>query len=466
MEPGEPTNTRRLSCVLLCEPRVLHRPQTQVSIGECRCLIAMTFDASRLGLRPQTLVHGTRVVTHLIIAVILMVIGVWDQPTGRILVIFVSGVFFWSVIELMRGTRLDVVGTVIDILTPSLVAIVTGLNPFSIHLIVASQVSGAFLVARSKAAATIGAAGLAGLVAVFLLDPTAPLVELTVTGHRVAETGLLVLGVLTIATILSILGRRMWEIRRHLAESAESQREIAETQRHFLSMVSHEVRTPLTSIVGFADVLADSGDLAHDQVSEFSGVIRLQDTHLTRLIDDVLVVLRADTGRLNVEMKPTSIRDVLQRVELSVLVEPPKRLVIEADDLMANTDPDRLFQVIRNLVENACKYGGDTIVVGAHRSGSHVCLTVRDDGEGIPVDQIEEAFGEYVQLHQWAAASKDGFGLGLPIVKHLIEAMGGTIRYDPDGGAGPGFVFEFPALDRMTSPGSAVTESVGEHSRA
>jgi signal transduction histidine kinase len=392
-------------------------------------------------------VYATTAFAYLAEAGLLVVAGAGQQLLGILVLVFLVASGLWASRQLKRGSVLTVSRGVVDVLTPSLLALIAGFNPMAVHLFVGAYLGAVFLVARPKEAATIGGVGLLGILATMILQPLPSPVHLTETGSQAVEIGMVVIGIVASGSMLTMLGRRMWEIRRRLADAADTQREVAETRRRFISMVSHELRTPLASIQGFAELLVAHEYYSGDEITEFSSFIRQQAAHLARLVDDVLVVLRVDAGQLGVEIKPTPIAEILQRVELSVAVAPPKRLVVDAADLVACTDGDRLYQILRNLVENACKYGGDNVTVTVQRHGARVRLAVMDDGPGIPADQVESAFDEYVQLHERATDDQTGFGLGLPIVKRLTEATAGTIRYVRAEDGDSGFVLEFPTCE-------------------
>jgi len=205
--------------------------------------------------------------------------------------------------------------------------------------------------------------------------------------------------------------------------------------------VNHELRAPLIAISGYADVLrATRSELSADETDEFLEIIARQSQHLSRLVDDILVLLRLEAGRLTVSMCAVAVDDIVTNVEQSVDVPRDRHLRRRIEGgLMVTADPDRLFQVLRNLVENAIKYGGPQIQVVARRVGEMIRIEVLDDGAGIPADRVDELFEEYTRLE-----SPRGLGLGLSIVKLLIEAMGGTIGYEGAADGTAGFVLMLP----------------------
>ncbi|HDH03288.1 MAG TPA: ATP-binding protein [Actinobacteria bacterium] len=123
-------------------------------------------------------------------------------------------------------------------------------------------------------------------------------------------------------------------------------------------------------------------------------------------------------------------------------------MIVADRETWISGDPDRVFQIFRNLIENANKYGGDEIRAKVTRSADRVRVQVWDDGPGIPGALIEAAFSEYVQVHDPADSEQSGFGLGLSIVKKLADAMGASVEYRLPVGDSGGFLVEFLASER------------------
>jgi signal transduction histidine kinase len=253
------------------------------------------------------------------------------------------------------------------------------------------------------------------------------------------------MGLMLGSIVLFGMSRHMWRLNQRLAKAAATERENAVLQQRFMSMVNHELRTPLTGIRGFAELLRESGaDLSREDATEFVDAIWTESGHLSRLVDDVLVVLRLEAGGLPVSLQPVDAGAVARAVAGAVPIPTDRELTMDLPDpLWVRADPDRLFQVLRNLVENAVKYGGMRISVGGAAAEDRSRIEVSDDGEGIPDDRLEDAFSEFVQLK--AADSGRGFGLGLSIVRHLVDAQGGTLSYRKGSLGGACFSVELPA---------------------
>jgi PAS domain S-box-containing protein len=217
----------------------------------------------------------------------------------------------------------------------------------------------------------------------------------------------------------------------------------------FLAMLSHELRNPLAPIATAIQVMRLRGaDLPE------LGTLERQTAHLTRLVDDLLDVSRITRGRIELRRRNTEIGDaVLRAMEMaSPLLEPrAHRVSIEGvprQGLVVDGDPDRLAQVVFNLLSNAAKYSEprSAITVRAWRETDRVRLSVRDEGAGIAPQMIDRVFDMFVQQEQTLARSEGGLGLGLTIVRSLVEMHGGRVMVrSPGVGRGSEFTVDLPA---------------------
>jgi signal transduction histidine kinase len=222
---------------------------------------------------------------------------------------------------------------------------------------------------------------------------------------------------------------------------AEARRRADNESAALLTTVAHELRSPLTGVKGFSSTLLRNWDrFTDDQKRLMLEAIEADADRLTRLITELLDASRINVGRLTVHAQPLDLRPRLEaQVERRVVAGADRDsfLVDVPDDLGPLwADPDRLEQVVDNLVENAVRHGGGLVLVTAERSvlGERpaVDLVVRDDGPGIAPEHRELVFSRF-----WQAGTKHGTGLGLYLVRGLVEAHGGVIRVEdaPGGGA-------------------------------
>jgi signal transduction histidine kinase len=244
-----------------------------------------------------------------------------------------------------------------------------------------------------------------------------------------------------------------WSLRRvRQAEHKEAiarleAEEVAHIKNDFVSMVSHELRTPLTSIAGFAQTLAtDWKGLTTTEVDEFLGYIAKQSQYLGDLVEDVLVIPRLEAGRLRFRPEVFDLGGLVQ--DVAVMLFPTgggrEAAVSLPVGVRMHADPKRVQQVIRNLLENARKYGGDQVLIEGLAHGEQYVLVVSDNGPGVPDDAANTIFEHFEQLSKGDSRSSSGIGLGLPIARRLARAMGGDVWYERRFPTGSRFCFALP----------------------
>ena len=208
-------------------------------------------------------------------------------------------------------------------------------------------------------------------------------------------------------------------------------------ERQFLLSVSHDLRTPLTSIRGYAEALAEG---RAPEPSHAASIILSEARRLERLVGDLLELARLDARRFSLDVRRTNAAEVTADtaegfrpaaakagVELEVRAGP--------DEVLVAADPDRLAQVVANLVENALKYANRRIAVGAGHVDGHAALWVEDDGPGIEPVDLPHVFEPFYRSTR-VPTREVGTGLGLAIVHQLVKAMGGDVRAEPSDGGG------------------------------
>jgi signal transduction histidine kinase len=227
--------------------------------------------------------------------------------------------------------------------------------------------------------------------------------------------------------------------------------ELSEIKNEFVSIVSHELRTPLTSIMGFAQTLrGDVGTVDEQERAEFLGIIEQESNRLLVMINDLLDVTRMEAGR-PLPLNPAEI-DIKQLSEhvvrfQSVMTSAHRFLFEFPDDgLSVVADRDKVEQILTNLVSNAIKYspkGGD-VVVGAGIEDGQCVIYVRDRGVGMTQEQVGQLFGRYQRIERDAIKGIRGTGLGLYLVRALVEAHSGRIWVESEPGEGSTFFFSLP----------------------
>jgi signal transduction histidine kinase len=221
----------------------------------------------------------------------------------------------------------------------------------------------------------------------------------------------------------------------------------------FVSTVSHTLRTPLTSIYGFAETLLRQDVLfGEDERRTFLGYIASESQRLTTIVDALLNVARLDANELAVNLAPTDVTDLAEQVVASAQASGTAnghRFVLDlpSEPLRAEADPEKLRQVFAILLDNALKYspGGGTVTVGAVRRDQSVEVRVVDEGIGIPEEEQERIFRKFYRGGETGrTGAAGGTGLGLFIARGLVAAMGGRIRVESREGEGSSFAVELP----------------------
>ena len=203
----------------------------------------------------------------------------------------------------------------------------------------------------------------------------------------------------------------------------------------FVSVVSHELRTPLTSIQGFSELICTEVDTL-ELAQSFALTINQSSERLNRLIRNVLDLDRMEHGRVELSVAPVNVNQLIT-IAMGAFGSPPKHrveLVLDPQLPLINGDPDRLTQVVTNLVANAIKYspaGGD-ITIATRTHSETIELTVADEGLGIPPEYLESIFDPYVQISRPEQLSIEGTGLGLPITQQIVKLHAGRIWVEPN----------------------------------
>jgi signal transduction histidine kinase len=263
------------------------------------------------------------------------------------------------------------------------------------------------------------------------------------------------------------------EERTQLLISEQKAREQAEAANRakdeFLATVSHELRTPLTSILGWVRLLR-SEEIDKAAFARGLETIERNAKSQAKLIEDILDVSRIISGKLRIEVRPM---DLVPIIEMAIDAVRPAaeakainiRTSLDAGGLLRG-DPNRLQQVVWNLLSNAVKFtpGGGEIYVQLKQGDAHARIIVSDNGNGINPDFLPFVFDRFSQAEAHITRRHGGLGLGLAIVRHLVEMHGGTIHVESPGeGQGAAFTVELPlsSVDLVETP---VMESQSEHS--
>lgn len=249
-----------------------------------------------------------------------------------------------------------------------------------------------------------------------------------------------------------------------------SERVLEQMKSDFVATVSHELRTPLTSIYGFAETLLRSDvSFSESERGTFLGYIASESERLIGIVDDLLNIARLEAGTLGLALRPTDVAEVAgavaERVGESLNGRQQIALELSAGALVAQSDPEKLTQILQQLVDNAIKFSptGGTITIGARRRTETVEVRVSDEGIGIPRADQQRIFTKFYRAEAAPAAGASGTGLGLFLVRGLLAAMGGRISVESVEGEGATFAFELP-VSKRSPRGRKTTVEAGDRS--
>lgn len=228
-----------------------------------------------------------------------------------------------------------------------------------------------------------------------------------------------------IAAQLSSAMTRIAAVDQLRSEIAEKQA-LVRSKDQLIASVSHELRTPLTGIIGFAELLAEGGDeLGPAELEHAKRYIANEAHDLGNIVEDLLTAARADLGSLEVQAKPVSTTTVIERAMVHL---EDGTIEVAGPDLWLSADAPRVRQILRNLLTNAVKYGGEKIEVSGEPADENVIIRVVDNGDGVADDLVDNIFEPYESAHN-EPSQPGSLGLGLSISRTLARLMGGDLSY-------------------------------------
>lgn len=241
--------------------------------------------------------------------------------------------------------------------------------------------------------------------------------------------------------VTSELYETVQELGRVNAEMGEMNRSL----REFVAVAAHDLRSPLTLILGFAESMTTDWDaMAEDQKHEFVAIIGRSGRQLTRLLDDLLAVSRIEARVLDTRSEVISVRETFDEAMATFAEHASDIEILCPDEVSVVVDPDHLRRIVVNYVTNAFKYGKPPVGVEVIPREEFVEIRVRDRGDGVPEEFVANLFGKFTRADTDATRREQGTGLGLSIVKGLAEANGGEAWYEPNRPVGSCFAVRLP----------------------
>jgi signal transduction histidine kinase len=246
--------------------------------------------------------------------------------------------------------------------------------------------------------------------------------------------------------------RRLSRLLVHEQEKIARLEEMDRLKSDFVATVSHELKTPLTAIIGAAKSVGRRSErMNEDQRARFMDMIERQGTRLLRLVEDVLDTARLESGQPPMRRERVDLRELAEHVieDLSHTEVGSERAVVlltHPDRPMAWGDATALQQIVGNLLENALKYSsvGSKVVVEIRETNAQSIIEVSDEGQGISPEQIRTIFDRFRQVESSPGKGPGGFGLGLYIVKNLVETHRGDVEVESEVGRGSTFRVRLP----------------------
>ena len=241
---------------------------------------------------------------------------------------------------------------------------------------------------------------------------------------------------------------RLLELERLARDAAQKENTAKD---NFLAMLGHELRNPLAAISGAVSVLTRGAKTAQD-ANRYLGIIHRQNRHLVHIIDDLLDMSRLIAGKIVLDMHPVDLAECLlgcvDGLKAAHRVE-GHTIKVTAEPVWVNADPVRIEQIFINLIGNALKFSkpGTTIMVGLHPVGGQAVMAVQDQGAGMGPELMAQVFEPFVQGPPPANVSQSGMGIGLALVRQLVELHGGTVAVASAGAdQGSTFTCHFPTV--------------------
>ena len=230
----------------------------------------------------------------------------------------------------------------------------------------------------------------------------------------------------------------------------ELEQRLQQMRREFVANVSHELRSPLTSILGYAQTLLEDPPDTPEQRQRFLTLIARDAERMRRLVDDLLTLSRVESGQAAPRFEWTNLHNLVGRVLTQLrdqAAQAQVQLINEVPlDLRAQCDPGQIEQVVYNLVINGIQYtpaGGRVLVAGEAGHGT-VTLYVQDTGIGIPAEDLPRVFERFYRVDKARSRATGGTGLGLSIVKHIVDVHRGRVSVESQVGTGTTFTVELP----------------------
>ena len=245
-----------------------------------------------------------------------------------------------------------------------------------------------------------------------------------------------------------------------LEKSFRRQGELEQARKDLIASVSHDLRTPLASMRAMVEAISDGVVSDQATILRYASTLKSEVEHLSTLIDDLFELSRLDSGTIELQLRPSSIEEILDSSLDGMKAQISGRSLnlqskLEGDIKPVLVDPHKIQRVLYNLIQNAIRHtpADGTIVVEAQDTGQMVRIDVADTGQGIPEDDLDKVFDRFYRGEKSRSREYGGTGLGLAIARGIVESHGGRIWVESRPGTGSRFSFSLP---KVSSRGSVV----------
>lgn len=251
-------------------------------------------------------------------------------------------------------------------------------------------------------------------------------------------------------------------LREELERARVELRHLEKNKRSFTALAAHELRTPLTILFGYAKLLSDGGE---SEAHEYTDIIATYAWQLKNTIDSIITLQQIDTGELVLNLQALPLAEISENALISRQREIVEKAVeIRSDlekDLYVQADRERLLLVFAQLLSNSIKYTphAGTVTVEARAKQASVVISIRDNGIGIPPEELPHIFERFYQTGDPLTRQYNGLGLGLAVAKELVELHGGRIWVESTYNQGSAFHFSLPRAKPGVQPNAKVNRS-------
>ena len=225
--------------------------------------------------------------------------------------------------------------------------------------------------------------------------------------------------------------------------------ELRAEKNEFLSIVAHDLRSPLSNIVTSADIVIQDSEMPREQLAEFLQIISSSGKHMIHLVENLMDLNAIEQGRMKIQISPCELGELVRGVAAnhdSRARSKQQELAFHEENgpLVAMADQNSAIQIFDNLLSNAIKYSpiGKRIDIRVRRNNEKIRCEVQDQGPGLTADDLKKMFGKFAKLSAQPTAGEPSTGLGLSIVKRMVEAAGGNVWCESEFGKGSTFVVE------------------------